>query len=435
MSITTYRGHWWLPGLPEHVAPGQLVVEDDGRCTLELVGSLDLRTAAVLEHPDDPEAKAIRQERVSVVHGLVRGRPVTLLNCFTVAMDGTSHAGRSRTDLRVQDALVGAHVAPDEPAFRSAIVEIENLTGWLGVDEQVSRDSKADGETATLERLDDLVADIDGWTITARRTPQPFHVDVSHRRANVGSHIAAYLVVRPPEPRPASDYHTVVLELMDLLTLASGRPCGQISLTLIHRDNQTTPDGDGTPLEWETRVESFGGRIHTAEPDATGPHHWDYRFRCTDHPFNDVVPAWIRLRRRAGDACNVFFGLQYARPTYTEARLLLVAIVAEALSTGLDGVNALTNKASYRDKLRALAALPDKQALKSIIPDVEAWALELHRARNTLAHTGNDDAERDIFELEWSTSSVLCLVLMAELGIVEEVQRRAASTVLSPYWL
>ncbi|MFJ4174690.1 HEPN domain-containing protein [Microbacterium sp. NPDC089696] len=433
MSATTHRGHWWLPGLPDDVTTGHLVVDDSGRCTLELIGSLDLRAAALLEHAGDAAAKAVQQERVRVVHGLVRGQPVTLLNCFAGHTDGFSHRDRSRVDLHVQDALIGAHVEPDEPAFRSALVEIENLTGWIGVEEQVHRTSDKE-EGATLSRLEDLVAEVDGWTITARRTPQPFQVDASHGRTEVRSHVAAYLVVRAPEPRPAHDYHSVVLELMDLLTLASGRASGQISLTLIHRDDQVTPDRDGSALKYETRVETFGGRIHTAAPDKTGPLDWEFRFRGRDHSFEDVIPAWIRLRRQVADACNVFFGPQYARPTFTEARLLLVAIVAEALSAGLDGINPVTDRTTYRARLRALASKPDADAVATIIPDVEAWALDLHHARNTLAHTGNDDAGRDIFELEWRTSSLLALVFMTEIGMSAEVQRRAASSVLKLPW-
>lgn len=431
MSTTTHRGHWWLPGLPDDIAAGQLVVEESGRCTLELVGSLDLRAAATLEHPDDTDSKAIQQERVQVMHGLVRGQPVTLLNCFPTAMDGVTHRGRSRVDISVQDALIGAHVDADEAAFCSALVEIENLTGWLGVDDQVHRDFKAEGATAKLTHLEDLVAEVDGWTITARRRPQPFQTLARHGRAEVSSHITTFLVLRAPEPRPARDYHALILELMDLLTLASGRPCGQIALTLIHRDNQVTHDRDGSPLEFETRIEAFGGRIHTAAPDAEGPRDWDFRFRGADLPFDQVIPSWIRLRRRAADACNVLFGLQYARPTYTEARLLLVAIVAEALSVGLDVVR---RNASYRQRLRGLAAVPDAASVEKIISDVEAWAAELMRARNSLAHTGNDDAKSDIFELEWTTSSLLALVLMAEIGLPAEVQQRAASEVLKLPW-
>jgi len=429
MVTPNYRGHWWLPGLPSDVAPGQLVVDESGRCTLELVGSLDLRSAAALEHADDPDAKAVRQERVRTIHGLVRGRPVTLLNCFATNMDGFSHHDRSRLDISVQEALMGAHVEHDESAFRSALVEIENLTAWLGFDDQVRRDGDAEAHTAELQRLDDLTAEIDGWTITARRTPQPFQSKALHGRATVSSFIAAHLVIHAPDPRPARDYHSIVLELMDLLTLAAGRPCGQISLTLIHKDDQVTADRDGSSLTFETRVQSLGGRIHTAEPDKAAPDDWDFRFRQPDLPFEHIVPAWLRLRRRAADACNVFFGLGYARPAYTEARLLLVAVVAEALGLGATG-----QKATYRARIRALASMPDSEAVALIMRDVDKWVCELTRARNTLAHTGNDDSERDIFELEWLTSSLLTLVLMAQVGMAPEVQRRAASTVLKLPW-
>jgi len=431
MSVTTHRGYWWLPGLPDDVAAGQLVVDDDtGRCHLELVGSLDLRTAAVLENFGDEDAKAIEQERVHVVHGRVRGKPVTLLNCYAGAADGVVHGGRSFMDIVVQEALLGAHVEHEEPAFRYAIVEIENLTGWLGIDDVITRDRDEDGEKAVVGRADDLTAEVNGWRIVARRVPKPFQVGRSHARATVGGSIDGFLVLHPTEPRPLRDFHGVVLKIMDLLTLASGRPCGQIALTLIHRDDEVVRDRDGSRFVIDTRVESFGGRIHTARPEEASPRDWDFLFRRADLPFEQLVPAWIQLRRATADACNVFFGLRYARPTFTEARLLLVSTVAQALHAGLRGPEAVT----YRTRLIELSQIPDAEAVHSVITDVETWSKDLLRARNSLAHTGNDDARSDIFELEWVTSSLLSLVFMAELGLPADVQRRAASTVLPLPW-
>lgn len=124
MSANTYRGHWWLSGIPDEVATGQLVVDASGRCTLELVGSLDLRAGAALEHPGDPDASATWQQRVRVIHGQVRHEAITLLDCYASDSDSPSHAGRSRLDVVAQKALVGAHVEHDEPVFQSARVEI-----------------------------------------------------------------------------------------------------------------------------------------------------------------------------------------------------------------------------------------------------------------------------------------------------------------------
>ena len=154
-------------------------------------------------------------------------------------------------------------------------------------------------------------------------------------------------------------------------------------------------------------------------------------------PFAEIVPAWLNLRRGAPEACNVFFGLQYARPTYTEARLLLVAIVAESLQKGLarPSNERPRERMHYRDRLRDLAGRPDEEARRALVPEVDAWVGDLVDARNTLAHTGNDyDADRDIFVLEWVTSSLITLALMAELGMATDVQLRAATTVLKPPW-
>ena len=86
---------------------------------------------------------------------------------------------------------------------------------------------------------------------------------------------------------------------------------------------------------------------------------------------------------------------------------------------------------SFRERLRALASIPDESAVKALIEDIEVWAGRLVGARNGLAHTGNENGDADIFRLEWVTSGLLALVFMAELGLSGEIQKRAASNVLS----
>ncbi len=165
-------------------------------------------------------------------------------------------------------------------------------------------------------------------------------------------------------------------------------------------------------------VEAYGRRIHTASPDVEGTSFYEFRFTCNDIAFEDVIPAWLTLREDAATACNVFFGMQYARPGYTETRLLLSAIAAEGFHAAfsdttthmadedfevlrakvLDAVedederawvdSALANRMSFRRRLRALTRIPDRAARSLVVPDVETWVDDVVAARNTLAHTG-----------------------------------------------
>lgn len=458
MSKKFWRGVWWLPSTPDVPAHGQLVVDAEGKCRLELVGSLNLESAAA-EHPGVGRTGR-RGSRVAAIYGMSLGRPITLLDCFTTASDGFSASSRSYQDIHAHEALIGAHVTPDEPAFASAIVEIENLSSWLAYPEIVQRSQDGGGEHAMTRRPPDLSCVVDGWTITARGLAQPFHSKQKRSRLSVEGEVSTYLVLTPPVPVATSEFHGMVHELTDLITLAAGEASGQISLTLIHREPTIMHERDGTPFELSTRVESFGARIHTAQPEEAAPMDWRFLFTCGERSFEDLVVDWIRIRRRAPEACNVYFGLRYARPRYTEIRLLLIAITTEALHKGLvdsttlsdddlelfragAGDAALSDEQrkvaqklrtapTFRERAIGLARKPAAEAVRELIPDIAVWATRLKDARNSLAHTGNESGDDDIFDLEWVTSALLALVLMAELGLSPKTQQRAARDVLRP---
>lgn len=443
---------WWRPATPDDVVPGRLVVDPDGNCRLELIGGLDMGEST-------PHALG---DRVPVVLGKAEGQAISLFDCFVLRQDGLGRSSRGYQDIHVHEALVGVHVEPEEQAFQSAIVTLEHLTSWLATDGVVAREGDFHLESAIVARPEDASCVVDGWTITARALVQPFQVSPERSRLTIDGEISRYLVLRPPTPASAHKFHGVVLELMDLLTLASGAASGQIQLTLIHKDPVDHPNGDGTFLALEQQVESFGAHTHTARPTEPAVSDRKFRFRCSDLPFEQAVPAWLSVRRRAPEACNVFFGMSYARPTFTEVRLLMTAITAETLHQSLRGdvtelpaeVFAerrarilenlpdpaerqwaralLQNRPSLRERLVALALIPDGAAVARIIPDVNAWARSLTRARNNLAHTGNENATQNIFDLERATNSLLSLVFMSEMGVSADAQASAARDALGP---
>lgn len=166
MKTKFWRGEWWLPETPEIQASGQLIVDVNGKCRLEIVGSLNLEAVAVKQAASPRTGAAV--ERVSAIHGSARGIPITLLNCFTTSSDGLSPTSRSYQDVHVHEALIGAHVAHDEPAFTSAIVEIEDLTSSLAHAELIARAEDGDSEHATTRRPPDISCVVDGWKITAK---------------------------------------------------------------------------------------------------------------------------------------------------------------------------------------------------------------------------------------------------------------------------
>lgn len=253
MVSKSWRGYWWLPSSPDARVPGRLVVEEDGRCELQIIGGLDMGKATSRQ----------LSERVPAIFGDAEGQPITVTDCFVVRQDGFGGPGSHFQDIHVHEALIGVHIAPEEAVFESAIVTIEHLSSWLAIQESVSRDGTDGVESANTRRPPERTCEVDGWRFTARPLVQPFQVAAQRAQLAVNGEISNYLVIRPPHPVAAADFNLPVLELMDLLTLASGEPSGQIALTLIHKDPVMQSDRDGSSFSLERRVECFGARTHT----------------------------------------------------------------------------------------------------------------------------------------------------------------------------
>jgi len=433
MNSSTYRGFWWLPEFPCDVVPGQLLIDERGHCQLQLIGTFNLRAAAKLENIDQPQARAIQEERFRVVFGRTDKQAITLLNCFSGLRT------RSQLDIEVQEALVGAHVNHEETAFQSAYLEIENLTSWLTCDPiEVAWDEAADSATISHPVAQSCTVTREGvdWTITARGQSQPFQAKHTRESIVVSSQLVYYLELTPAEPCTVGAFHKIAQDLMNLITLAAGRASGQIKLTLIHRSPMKLRSTDGSTTTIDRRVEYHGARIHAADGDAAAPAGWEFLFHCSDAPFESVVTNWLVLQEKIREACNVYFGLKYARPTFVEARLQLIATVAESLGRELQsrGTRKINAQRSYRLCLEDLANRVDTTVRQVLIPDVNDWVERMKTARNELAHSGNNQSKQDVFDLELITTTLISLVLMAEIGLPTEVQLRAVNGPLRLPW-
>jgi hypothetical protein len=104
----------------------------------------------------------------------------------------------------------------------------------------------------------------------------------------------------------------------------------------------------------------------------------------------------------------------------------------EAKATRMFLSDVLYNEMRFKDRLLALAAMPDQEAVGTLINDVPKWAKYIKEQRNGMAHgdrerIGSDEAGMAFDALE-VTFALLGLVLLNKLGLPHEVQRRAASS-------
>lgn len=470
MSETRWKGTWWTPGAQGNAKPGTLHYNDDGQLKLELVGGFSLT-----EPVEAAEGVWISQEHeplFPVIHGLCGAERFTLFDVVAVHTSGGLFGDVTDQSLHALRGLRGIHAASAaERIFDSAKVRLEYLLGWTAQSTMRAKVTRKEGrwtgeQTAQSTPADDLDATYGGMTFTLRVPHTQFRFDDS--RANqrtVSSTEWAELEVANPEPLSLDGFGQVIKAIADLMTLCAHAPSGALKRTLRFTASPEHPAPGGRPGE----AEVMGTQVHQPAPDSGSAARVEYLFTLADVDFATVVPAWLALYERASTACGVLFGLKYISQGYASTRLLSAASSAEALHqslhdstpyskaefrelltkalTAFPGEDAqsksvrkfikerLTNHMTYRDRVLALAAIPDQEAVASLIPDIETWSDLLKKARNSAAHAGKAPANAEELAktaglqqaLIEVTYALLSIVLIAELRLPIQVQRRAAS--------
>jgi hypothetical protein len=368
-------------------------------------------------------------------------------------------------------ALSGIHLGePDQEVFDSAVLKIEYLLGWMHATTlkrtiELGNGNWTGKQSATTAPVDDLVVTYDGNDYTLSVVFNQFQVEDRPRASerSLANGEWAELTVTSPQPTKFRDFDRIAKAIMDLMTLAAHAPAGVIKETL----RSTPPDAHSVPGHRASiDVDVMGRQIHHPKPGASETTNAEYLFTLDDIPFADVLPRWLDLHKRTWLGCSILFGLRYIPEGYTTARLLAVATAAEAMHRGLfpeatrlppkefealrDRVmdafkgkddeakktraflyDILYNEMRYKDRLLALAAIPDQDAIGALIGDVPKWAKYMKEHRNGMAHgdrdrLGSEDAGvmHDALEV---TFALLGLVLLNKLSLSSEVQRRATS--------
>ena len=91
----------------------------------------------------------------------------------------------------------------------------------------------------------------------------------------------------------------------------------------------------------------------------------------------------------------------------------------------------LHNSMTYLERLHDLAAIPDQEAVRTLISDVDKWATFVKDFRNGVAHADRDAADGDerhhtIYATREVTVGLLSLVVLQQLDLSSQVQQHAA---------
>lgn len=453
-----WTGHWWLPDDPEHIAPGVLRYEPDEGLRLSLIGGFESRVFRPLREG----VRAITDDARSwpVIWGVVENREVTLLDCLPLNSQsyGLGFDGPHKQTVSALTGLVGVHLdGAEDEVFTECHVSVEDLKHWshssvftgsVGLE-----DERLDGRgTISVKPVDEPSVVVDGTTITlAHEHTLPYFDE--HRGQTVGGmRDTAFVRFQPGSPISLGTAQDHAKAVQDLVSLATHRPSAILWLSLrMPPEDREYPEG--YPVRDREVAVYLRGTVR-GDADAKAVDHHATLFTCRHIPFEEIMPRWWDTRQRLQAAVNMVLGLRYAPARYVEGNLLSAVGAAEVMHRRLDIEQtrmheadfdalrkalleqtpeehrswikgAIRNDPTLRERLRALASMPDAEAMQRLVPDVEQWAKVATQARNDLAHTGQTPRQSidELIAAVKVTSAVVVMNLLQALGVPGERQR------------
>lgn len=455
-----WTGLWWLPDFPDEQVPGILRYDGEGGLSLSLIGAFEDRISSNPEPGVTCYHEGVRTW--DVIHGVAQQREITLLGCIPTGIRRNRGARVESPDTQIVCAttvIIGATVTGEKDAvFGAAEMSVEDLTLWAA--ESVFscyhgyRDGIPDGTgTISVKPVETQRVNVEGVEYSLVHTHILPRLDY-RRGATVGRmRETASICVRRDEPFDLRTALEAASLIQDLIALATHRAAGVIWLQLEVAGTQVfLPDGRRLPPRRASVLYcpvAIGKREDKAvEPDSVF-------FSCEMLSFEQIMSRWCEVRGRLQAAINMILGLRYAPARFVENNLLMAAGAAEALHRGLaidekpipdtefkkirsamlEQVpeehrgrfkQAIRNSPTLRDRLLALAARPDQEVIKQLVPDVEYWAKRTTRARNDLAHEGKTPSHSidELNAIVRVTSAVVVFNVLHELGLPAERQRQ-----------
>lgn len=458
-EVGEWSGIWWLPDDPDQPIPGVLRYSPDDGLVLSLIGAFEDR---IMSTPS-PGLTVVHEgsRNWDVIHGAAEQREISLLGCFLKSGKRTIGArvkSPAKQTVMAMTALVGAHVGgEDDAVFSAAEIAVEDLglwaassvfEGFLG-----ASDGKIDGTgSISVKPVQARSVLVDGTEFSLQHEHTLPFFD-QRKDGTVGRmRDTAFVRVVPAAPFSLGGAREAASLVQDLISLATHRAAGLIWLRLGVAETEPALLPDGRPAP-KRRANVLYSPTALGRGSAKAVDHHRVFFTCESIPFEDVVPRWYEAHGRLQAATRMILGLRYAPARYVENNLLTAVGAAEVLHRGLridekpfprgefkamrDAMleqvperyrerfkGAIRNDPTLRDRLYALAARPDQDAIALLMPDMDRWAERTTRARNDLTHEGKTPSHRieELIAVVEVTTAVVILNLLHELGLPAERQ-------------
>lgn len=454
-----WAGLWWLPDDPGYQVPGVLRYDSEGGLVLSLIGAFEDRIMTM----HTPGVVSYEGRRNwDVLYGVAEQREITLLDC--VPTNGSRTYGArvkspAKQTVEAGKALVGVHVSgEDEAAFLAVQVSVEDLTHWAASSVFAGLLSTPDGfpdgnAEISVKPVETQSVQAEGIDFRlAHRHTLPFFD--KRRGETVGTmRDTAFIRIVPSDLFSLEDAVRFAGLVQDLIALATHQAAGVLWLRLELTRKNGAEENDQPVSRQSVEVLYSPRVVGKRDAKAIDPHR--VFFTCSSLPFEDIVPRWLEAHERLEAATNMILGLRYAPARFIESNLLTAVGAAEVLHRCLDIDEppipeeefkairqsmlaqvpeeyqerirgAVRNDPTLRDRLYALAARPDQEAISLLMPDVDRWARRTTRARNDLAHEGKTPRHsmEELIAIVNVTTAVVILNVLNELGLPAERQRQ-----------
>lgn len=454
-----WAGLWWLPDNPDDQVPGVLRYDADGGLSLSLIGAFEDR---IMSNPA-PGVTAYHEgtRTWDVILGVAEQREITLLGSVPMSSKrtiGARVASPDKQTVTAAVAIIGAHVSgEDDQTFSGVEISVEELGVWASSSVFEGFLGAADGKIDGTGRISvepvkaqSVVVDGTEYRLVHAHTLPYF----DQRKGGTVGRMRDSVSIRvvPAEPFSLSAALQEASLVQDLVSLATHRAAGVIWLRLeVAGSESLLPDGRTLPRR---RADVLYSPASLGKHDAKVVDHHRVFFTCDSLPFEEVLPRWCEAHGRLQAATNMILGLRYAPARFVENNLLTAVGAAEVLHRGLhidekpfpegefttmrDAMlaqvpeerrrrfkGAIRNDPTLRDRLHALAARPDQEAIAVLVPDVAQWAKRTTRARNDLAHEGTtpNHSFDELIAVVDVTTAIVILNLLHELGLPAKRQR------------
>ncbi len=343
---------------------------------------------------------------------------------------------------------------PDAEAFSELTIELENLTRWdrrEDIMSHIERDpSLPQGVKwkVAVDPVDPLTVTVDGLTIDLGRRYVMPSGDMRRDGLDASAFVASYLTIKSSQPKSISQWGETAKQFQDLLTFAMDSPCAVLSEALTPAEALRNDE----QAEAREEIRLYARHINVGDPRAPSVEAREAFFTLATEgvDFHTLIPRWMSVNNRFRTTCDMILGLRYVKGGYLQTQLITAVAAAEAMHAAMDfdppmpnsEFKALkkallevvsddrqqwlreklgSNKHTLARQLTDLAAIPDQEVMRSLVPNVDAWAKATKNERNPVAHGGNMSADVQLLSaITTVTTAVVLVNLLHQLGIPKE---------------